>query len=168
MPTDCSQEGRDFAADRTATAPGASALSTMIASNLVPVSCRTASGASAHRKTSISSGFRTSPARLMISWSRENSSECNAIVPRTLQLAGSVLQVTKVEAVFGENGKGHAERWMNSHNPLHISVPTRRGFVIGFAAKQMLPRDHSRRVCPDFCVNDQVLFLGMGCRGRGQ
>ena len=22
-------------------------------------------------------------------------------------------------------------------------------------------------VCPDFCVNDQVLFLGMGCRGRG-
>jgi len=23
-------------------------------------------------------------------------------------------------------------------------------------------------VCPDFCVNDQDLFLGMGCRGRGQ
>ena len=22
-------------------------------------------------------------------------------------------------------------------------------------------------MCPDFCVNDQVLFLGMGCRGRG-
>jgi len=24
------------------------------------------------------------------------------------------------------------------------------------------------QVCPDFCVSDQVLFLGMGCRGRGQ
>jgi len=24
------------------------------------------------------------------------------------------------------------------------------------------------RLCQDFCVNDQVLFLGMGCRGRGQ
>jgi len=24
------------------------------------------------------------------------------------------------------------------------------------------------KVCPDFCVNDQDLFLGMGCRGRGQ
>jgi hypothetical protein len=23
-------------------------------------------------------------------------------------------------------------------------------------------------VCPDFCVNDQELFLGMGCRGREQ
>jgi hypothetical protein len=23
-------------------------------------------------------------------------------------------------------------------------------------------------VCQDFCVNDQVLFLGMGCRGRGR
>jgi hypothetical protein len=23
------------------------------------------------------------------------------------------------------------------------------------------------QVCQFFCVNDQVLFLGMGCRGRG-
>ena len=23
-------------------------------------------------------------------------------------------------------------------------------------------------VCQDFCVNDRVLLLGMGCRGRGQ
>jgi len=25
-----------------------------------------------------------------------------------------------------------------------------------------------RQVCQFFCVNGQVLFLGMGCRGRGQ
>ena len=24
-----------------------------------------------------------------------------------------------------------------------------------------------RKVCPEFCVNDQVLFSGMGCWGRG-
>ncbi|HLO05664.1 MAG TPA: hypothetical protein VK198_03415, partial [Terriglobales bacterium] len=24
------------------------------------------------------------------------------------------------------------------------------------------------KVCPEFCVNDRVLFLGMGCRGRGR
>jgi Transposase DDE domain len=23
------------------------------------------------------------------------------------------------------------------------------------------------KMCPDFCVNDRVWFLGMGCRGRG-
>src|SRR5712692_4430468 len=80
MPTDCSHEGRDFAAHRTDTAPGASALSTMIASNLVSVSIRTASGASLQRDTSISSVFRTSPAKSMISWSRENNSDCNAIL----------------------------------------------------------------------------------------
>ena len=32
----------------------------------------------------------------------------------------------------------------------------------GLATLVCLPK-----VCPDFCVNDRVLFLGMGCRGRG-
>ena len=26
----------------------------------------------------------------------------------------------------------------------------------------------AHQVCPDFCVNGQVLFLGMGCWGRGR
>jgi hypothetical protein len=29
-------------------------------------------------------------------------------------------------------------------------------------------RRTSDQLCQDFCVNDLVLFLGMGCRGRGQ
>ena len=27
---------------------------------------------------------------------------------------------------------------------------------------------NTSKVCPEFCVNDRVLFLGMGCRGRGR
>ena len=28
-------------------------------------------------------------------------------------------------------------------------------------------QNRQKEMCPDFCVNDRVLFLGMGCRGRG-
>jgi hypothetical protein len=36
-----------------------------------------------------------------------------------------------------------------------------------FVASKCLFLD-GRQVCPEFCVNDQVLFLGIGCRGRGR
>ena len=57
IPIDCSQDGRDFAADKTATAPRASALSTMMASNFVLVSLCTASCAVVDCATSMSRVF---------------------------------------------------------------------------------------------------------------
>src|SRR5271165_4122405 len=80
MPIDFSQDGRDCAADRTATAPDASALSTRMASNLPAASLCTASSAVLDCATSISRVFRTSPARSTIPRSRENSSACKAMV----------------------------------------------------------------------------------------
>src|SRR5579862_3069642 len=88
MPMDCSQEGRDFAAERTATAPRASALSTIMAANLLLVSRCTASCATLVRTTSISRDFRTSPARATISGSRENNNECNAMVAGLYNVRG--------------------------------------------------------------------------------
>ena len=80
IPIDGSQDGSDFAADRTATAPRASALSTIMASNVVLVSLWTASCAVVDWATSMSRFLRTSFARSIISWSRENSNACRAIV----------------------------------------------------------------------------------------
>ena len=80
IPMDFSQDCRDLAADKTATAPRASALSTRMASNLVLVSLCTASCAAVDCATSMSSVFRTSAARSMIAWSRENSKACKAMV----------------------------------------------------------------------------------------
>src|SRR6185369_276286 len=80
IPMDGSQDGSDFAADKTATAPRASALSTIMASNVVLVSRCTASCAVVDCATSMSRVFRTSPAKSMIAWSRENSNACKAMV----------------------------------------------------------------------------------------
>jgi hypothetical protein len=41
--------------------------------------------------------------------------------------------------------------------------------IVPAAVTQALARQEQKeRVCQDFCVNGPVLFLGMGCRGRGQ
>src|SRR5690348_3798831 len=79
-PIDCSQECRDFALPSTFTAPGASVSSTIMASNFVPASVSTATWAWEQCVTSISSPLRTSTTRATISWSRENSNECNAML----------------------------------------------------------------------------------------
>ena len=38
--------------------------------------------------------------------------------------------------------------------------------TLALARSNLIPGE--AKVCPDFCVNDQVLFLGTGCWGRGQ
>ena len=67
MPIDSWQDGNDLAADSTATAPGASELSTTIASNFPAVSFCIASWAPLQWVTSISRPFRTSTTKATIS-----------------------------------------------------------------------------------------------------
>ena len=43
----------------------------------------------------------------------------------------------------------------------------RQLFFIGDAGRQRRPLFKFSEVCPEFCVNDRVLFSGMGRWGRG-
>jgi len=80
MPIARMQEGKDFAAAKTTTAPGASALSTMMRSNFVLESFCTASRARSQFVTFMFNVFSTSPTRLISCGSRENRSELMSAV----------------------------------------------------------------------------------------